>query len=333
MVIVKKGYQSSLDLLETEIAIKYIKDNFEKEFAEKMNLIRVSAPLFVKSNSNLNDHLSGNERVILFDIPSIKEDAEIVQSLAKWKRVSLESHKIKPNHGLYTDMNAIRRDEELDNLHSIYVDQWDWEMVIEKKDRNVEKLKEVVNNIYQVLLSIEEKISKKYSYIERNLPNEIFFISTEELKNLYPNLSSKERENAICKEKKAVFIYQIGWPLSNGLAHDGRAADYDDWNLNGDILLWYDVLDLALEISSMGIRVDENSLVEQLKFKNQLNKLDSMYCKKIINNEVPLSIGGGLGQSRICMFFLRKMHIGEVQASLWSDDDLKILKDMGINIL
>ena len=333
MVIVKKGYQSSLDLLETEIAIKYIKDNFEKEFAEKMNLIRVSAPLFVKSNSNLNDHLSGNERVILFDIPAIKEEAEIVQSLAKWKRVSLESHKILPNHGLYTDMNAIRRDEDLDNLHSIYVDQWDWEMVITKEERTVEKLKKVVNNIYQVLLSVEEEISKKYDYIERILPNEIFFISTEELKKLYPNLSSKERENAICKEKKAVFVYQIGWPLSDGLAHDTRAADYDDWNLNGDILLWYDVLDLAMEISSMGIRVDKESLMKQLEHKNKLDKVDSMYCQKIINDEVPLSIGGGLGQSRICMYFLRKMHIGEVQSSLWSDEDLAILEKMGVNIL
>ena len=205
-----------------------------------MNLIRVSAPLFVKSKLNLNDHLNGHERVILFDIPAIGEDAEIVQSLAKWKRVSLKSHNIKPNHGIYTDMNAIRRDEELDNLHSIYVDQWDWEMVITDKERTYETLKEVVEKIYSVLRYTENKISQKYQYIEKKLPNEIFFISTKELEKKYPNLSRKERENAICKEKKAVFLYQIGWPLEDGASHDGRAADYDDWNLNGDILLWYE---------------------------------------------------------------------------------------------
>ena len=333
MIIVKEGYKSELDLLETEIAIKYIKDNFERDFAEKMNLIRVSAPLFVRSKLNLNDHLNGHERVILFDIPAIGEDAEIVQSLAKWKRVSLKSHNIAPNHGIYTDMNAIRRDEELDNLHSIYVDQWDWEMVITNEQRNYETLKEVVERIYSVLLYTEKKISQKYSYIKKELPSEIFFISTTELEERYPNLSRKERENAICKEKKAVFLYQIGWPLKDGLSHDGRAADYDDWNLNGDILLWYDVLDRAVEISSMGIRINEESLIKQLQHKGEEHKLNTPYCQQITKNELPLSIGGGLGQSRICMYFLRKMHIGEVQSSLWSEEDLKKLKDLGIEIL
>jgi len=333
VIIVKEGYKSELDLLETEIAIKYIKDNFERDFAEKMNLIRVSAPLFVRSKLNLNDHLNGHERVILFDIPAIGEDAEIVQSLAKWKRVSLKSHNIKPDHGIYTDMNAIRRDEDLDNLHSIYVDQWDWEMVITNEQRTYETLKEVVEKIYSVLLYTENKISQKYSYIKKELPNEIFFISTNELEKKYPNLSRKERENAICKEKKAVFLYQIGWPLEDGLSHDGRAADYDDWNLNGDILLWYDVLDRAVEISSMGIRVNKDSLLKQLKHKKEEHKLNTPYCQQIINDEVPLSIGGGLGQSRICMYFLRKMHIGEVQSSLWSEEELLKLKELGIEIL
>ena len=333
MIIVKDGYKSELDLLETEIAIKYIKDNFERDFAEKMNLIRVSAPLFVKSKLNLNDHLNGHERVILFDIPAIGEDAEIVQSLAKWKRVSLKSHNIKPNHGIYTDMNAIRRDEELDNLHSIYVDQWDWEMVITGEERTYETLKEVVEKIYSVLLYTENKISQKYQYIKKELPSEIFFISTKELEKKYPNLSKKERENAICKEKKAVFLYQIGWPLEDGASHDGRAADYDDWNLNGDILLWYEVLDRAVEISSMGIRVNKESLLKQLHYKNEEHKLNTPYCQQIVNDELPLSIGGGLGQSRICMYFLRKMHIGEVQSSLWGEEDMKKLKELGIDIL
>ena len=316
-------YQPKLNLLETEVAIKYVKDNFEKLLANKLNLIRVSAPLFVETSTGLNDHLSGKEKAVSFDIKSLNKHVEIVQSLAKWKRFALNKYHIRHNMGLYTDMNAIRKDEEVDNIHSIYVDQWDWEKVISAEERTLDYLFKVVKDIYYVLLQTQNLVNTKYPCFHDKLPEEIYIISSEELLKLYPNNTSKEREYLITKEHKAVFVYQIGNKLSNGSIHDTRAADYDDWKLNGDILVYNEMLDIALELSSMGIRVDKDSLIEQLTVKNELEKLDNPYCQAIINNELPYTIGGGIGQSRLCLFFLEKMHIGEVQSSIWNDEDYK----------
>lgn len=328
-----EDYKSILNLLETEIAIKFVKDNFEKLLGEALNLTRVSAPLFVIPESGLNDNLNGFERAVRFDIKSISKDVEIVQSLAKWKRMALKKYNFKPESGLYTDMNAIRRDEDLDAIHSVYVDQWDWERIITKEERTFSYLQETINKIYDVLLKTTTLVSNKYPELTFDLPNNIFFISSKELEEMYPDKTRKEREKLIAREKKAVFIHQIGWPLNDGKAHDGRAADYDDWNLNGDILLYYDVLDIALEISSMGIRVDEESLVKQLKYKNETYKLDNPYCQSLLNKSLPYTIGGGIGQSRLCMFFLKKAHIGEVQSSVWSDEDIKELEKKNIHLL
>lgn len=313
-------FAKTLGLLETEVAIKYIKDTFEKDLARALKLTRVSAPLFVVPESGLNDNLNGVERAVRFDVPAVKKEVEIVQSLAKWKRVALKDYGFSEYNGLYTDMNAIRRDEEVDEIHSIYVDQWDWEKIITAKDRKISYLKKTVKTIYATLKKLSFKLEQKYPYLKNNLPNEITFFSTKELEKLYPYLSRKERETAVTKQYGAVFIYGIGWPLKDGNPHDGRAADYDDWKLNGDILLWYDVLNIALEISSMGIRVNGESLAKQLKAKKELHKLENPYCKAVLSNELPLTIGGGIGQSRLCMFFLRKKHIGEVQASVWPEN-------------
>lgn len=329
----KEVYESKLGIIETERAIKNLKDNFERNLANALNLTRVSAPLFVKRSTGLNDDLNGVERKVSFTMLNDDEEIEIVQSLAKWKRMALGEYGFVVGTGLYTDMNAIRRDEELDNLHSIYVDQWDWEKVIREEDRNEEYLKDTVNAIYEVLRGTEEALSKEYDYIKKNLPEKIFFITSEELMKKYPNDNSKERERKICKEYGAVFIMKIGGKLSNGEKHDGRAPDYDDWELNGDILFYYDVLDLAFEVSSMGIRVDKKSLAKQLTARNQLEKLSLPYQKSILEDKVPLTIGGGIGQSRICMFFLRKAHIGEVQASVWDDKNLEWCKENKINLL
>lgn len=333
-LIIKDGYKSKLTPIETEIAIKFVKDTFERELAIALNLTRVSAPLFVLPETGLNDNLNGFERAVSFDILGLNgKTAEIVQSLAKWKRNALYKYKFEPNTGLYTDMNAIRRDEELDNIHSIYVDQWDWEKVITKEDRTFDYLKNVVNKIFGVLHKVENKVNHMYPCFTKKLPEEIKIISTKELEEKYPTLSRKDRENKVCKDYKAVFIYQIGWPLSDGGSHDGRAADYDDWNLNGDIMVWNDVLDIALELSSMGVRVDSESLVKQINYKNELEKLDNPYSQSIINNKLPLTIGGGIGQSRTCLFFLEKMHIGEVQASIWSKEDIELLSSKSISLL
>ena len=326
-------YKPTLTLLETEIAIKFIKDTFEKELAKALKLTRVSAPLFVQPESGLNDNLNGYERAVRFDILTLKKDVEIVQSLAKWKRMALSKYGFEPETGLYTDMNAIRRDEDLDALHSVYVDQWDWEKIISRKERTLSYLKKTVKSIYKALKKLAKAVNDKYPEITHTIPDEITFISTKELEREYPNLTRKQRENAAAKKYGAIFLYQIGWNLSDGKPHDGRAADYDDWKLNGDIILWYDVLDLALEISSMGIRVDEKSLVKQLKKKKELHKLDNPYCKDIIDGKLPLTIGGGIGQSRLCMFFLNKAHIGEVQASIWSDECIKENAEKGIYLL
>ncbi|MBQ8427131.1 MAG: aspartate--ammonia ligase [Clostridia bacterium] len=326
-------YESTLNLLQTEIAIKFIKDTFEKELAKALKLTRVSAPLFVCPETGLNDNLNGYERAVRFDVADIGKDVEIVQSLAKWKRMALAKYGFEAESGLYTDMNAIRRDETLDAIHSVYVDQWDWEKIITKEDRKLSYLKKTVKSIYKALLKLSKAVSTKYPEIKNSLPSDITFISTKQLEKDYPSLSRKERETAVAKKYGAVFIYQIGWPLSDGMPHDGRAADYDDWKLNGDILLWYDVLGIALEISSMGIRVDETSLVKQLKKKKELFKLENPYCKDIIDGKLPLTIGGGIGQSRLCMYFLKKAHIGEVQASIWSDKAIQENAEKGIHLL
>ena len=326
-------YKPLLNLLDTEIAIKFVKDNFEKELAKTLKLTRVSAPLFVIPESGLNDNLNGYERPVNFDVLCLKKNVEIVQSLAKWKRNALAKYKFAAETGLYTDMNAIRRDEDLDNIHSIYVDQWDWEKIITKDERTYEYLKKPVEKIYSVIKLLSYKVANRYPEIETVLPNSIHFISSTELETKYPNLTRKERENAITKEYKAVFIYQIGWPLKDGKPHDGRASDYDDWNLNGDILLWYDVLDRAIEISSMGIRVDNKSIKEQIKYKNEEFKLTNPYVQSVINNELPLTIGGGIGQSRLCMYFLKKAHIGEVQSSIWDEEYIKELEKENIHLL
>lgn len=332
-LFIKENYKSILSLIDTEVAIKYIKDYFENELAKALNLTRVSAPLFVLPSSGLNDELNGTERRVEFGINGLNETAEIVQSLAKWKRNALAKYNFPLGSGLYTDMNAIRCDEELDSLHSAYVDQWDWEKPIRKEDRTLEFLKGIVSNIYEVLKNTEKSIEKKYPILKSNLPEEIHFITTSELENLYPDLSPMERERKICKEKKAVFLMQIGYPLKNGKPHDGRAADYDDWSLNGDILFYYEELDIAFEISSMGIRVDDEALQKQLAIKKEEYKLNNPYSQDILHQKLPYTIGGGIGQSRICMYFLKKVHIGEVQASLWSKEDLEILQKNNIVLL
>ncbi len=326
-------YKSTLNLLETEIAIKFIKDTFEKELAKALKLTRVSAPLFVFPETGLNDNLNGYERAVRFDVLTLKKEVEIVQSLAKWKRMALAKYGFAPETGLYTDMNAIRRDEDLDALHSVYVDQWDWEKIITPTDRKLSYLKKTVKAIYKALIKLSVAVNKKYPQIPHKLPKEITFISTKELESKYPDLTRKQREHAAAKEYGAIFLYQIGWPIKDGKPHDGRAADYDDWKLNGDIILWYDVLNIGMEISSMGIRVDEKSLVKQLKKKGELHKLENPYCKGIIDKTLPLTIGGGIGQSRLCMYFLNKAHIGEVQSSVWSEQSLIENAEKGIHLL
>ena len=326
-------YKSLLGLMDTEIAIKFIKDNFEKELARALKLTRVSAPLFVRPSTGLNDNLNGYERTVSFDIKALDETVEIVQSLAKWKRNALKKYGFEVHTGLYTDMNAIRRDEDLDNLHSVYVDQWDWEKIIERKDRNAGYLKNTVKKIYKVFLKTAKLVQAKYPVFSYDLPDEITFVTSKELERLYPSLTPREREDRFAKQYKAIFVSQIGWNLSNKQPHDGRAADYDDWKLNGDILLWNDTLNRAFEISSMGVRVDENSLPKQLKQKKELDKLENPYCQDIMSGNLPLTIGGGIGQSRICMYLLKKAHIGEVQASVWNKEEAKELAAKGINLL
>lgn len=332
-LILKENYEPKLNLLETEIAIKYVKDTFERELAQKLNLTRVSAPLFIYPSTGLNDNLNGYERRVSFDIKSITEEVEVVQSLAKWKRNALARYGFLEGSGLYTDMNAIRRDEELDTLHSAYVDQWDWEKIIKKEDRTLKYLKETVKNIYRVLRDVEKKVCRRFPVLEVSLPPKIHFITTGELEERFPTLTPAMREYEICKQYGAVFIMQIGGKLKNGLPHDGRAADYDDWQLNGDIMLYYKELDIAYEVSSMGIRVDEFSIVEQLKEKHEEYKLKNQYVQDILNHRLPYTVGGGIGQSRLCMFMLKKAHIGEVQASVWSDEDVRTLEKYNIRLL
>lgn len=332
-LFVPEEYDHPLDIRETEHAIKYIKDYFEKDLALKLKLTRVSAPLFVRTKTGLNDNLNGVERPVSFDIKNDLENVEIVHSLAKWKRSALKRYGFQVGEGLYTDMNAIRRDEDLDNLHSIYVDQWDWEKNIAYSDRNEEVLKETVRIIYQVMKDTEQFIFKKYRLLKPVLPQDIFFITSQELEDMYPNLTPKEREDAICLEKKVVFIMQIGDLLKSNQKHDGRAPDYDDWKLNGDILVYNPILKRSFELSSMGIRVDEKSMLEQLTKSNCLDRLDFPFHKAIMNKELPYSMGGGIGQSRLCMFYLQKAHIGEVQASIWPEDIELLCEEKNIKLL
>ena len=331
---IPKNYKSDLSLHDTQVAIKTVKDFFQNLLSERLQLLRVTAPLFVEPQSGLNDNLNGVERPVSFGIKEQGDkEAEIVHSLAKWKRFALHRYGFKTGEGLYTDMNAIRRDEDTDNIHSIFVDQWDWEKIITKEERTLDTLKETVKSVYKVLRKTEKYMAIKYDYIEELLPHDIFFITAQELEDMYPNLSGKEREYNITKEKGAVCLMQIGDKLASGERHDGRAPDYDDWSLNADILVYYPVLDIALEISSMGIRVDKETLLRQLEKADCMDRIDLPYHKAIIDEQLPLTIGGGIGQSRICMFFLRKAHIGEVQTSIWPKEIVDKAWENGIQIL
>ena len=332
-IIIPEGYKSPQTIRETEIAIKEVKDYFERAIADALNLTRVSAPLFVEPSSGLNDNLNGVERPVAFDIKESGKDVEVVHSLAKWKRKALKDYGFNPGEGLYTDMTAIRRDEDTDNIHSIYVDQWDWEKVIEKKDRTVETLKETVFRIYMAIKQTEYYMCGKYHFMDPFLPNEISFVTTQELLDMYPDKTQKERETLIAKERGAVFLMKIGDKLSNGEKHDGRAPDYDDWQLNGDIIVYYPVLDQSLELSSMGIRVDEESMASQLEKAGCMERASLPFQKAVLEKQLPYSIGGGIGQSRICMFFLQRAHIGEVQSSIWPEDVRKKALENGVNLL
>lgn len=320
-LIIPEHYDPKLSVRETQEAIKYIRDTFQKELGKEMNLERISAPLFVDKDSGLNDNLNGVERPVQFDLLGIPgQTMEVVHSLAKWKRMALHEYGFQPGEGLYTNMNAIRRDEEFDNLHSCYVDQWDWEKVITREERTLDTLKDTVRNIFKIIKHMEHEVWYKYPQAVKKLPDDITFITSQELEDKYPGKTPKERENLITKELGCVFLMKIGDKLKGGEPHDGRAPDYDDWQLNGDILFWFEHLNCALEISSMGIRVDETSLAEQLKKAGCEDRKELLYHKMLLNSELPCTIGGGIGQSRLCMLLLDRAHIGEVQASIWPDD-------------
>ena len=333
-LIKPKNYKPLLDLKQTELGIKQIKEFFQLNLSSELRLRRVTAPLFVLKGMGINDDLNGIERPVSFPIKDLGDaQAEVVHSLAKWKRLTLADYHIEPGYGIYTDMNAIRSDEELGNLHSLYVDQWDWERVITDEDRNIHFLKEIVNRIYAAMIRTEYMVYEMYPQIKPCLPQKLHFIHSEELRQLYPNLEPKCREHAICQKYGAVFIIGIGCKLSDGKKHDGRAPDYDDWALNADILVYYPVLDIALELSSMGIRVDEDALDRQLTEAGCDDRRELPFQKAILNKELPYTIGGGIGQSRICMFFLRKAHIGEVHASLWPKEVMEEAEAKGVQLL
>jgi aspartate--ammonia ligase len=338
-LITPKNYKSPLDKLETERGIQKIKDFFQQNLASELRLRRTTAPLFVLKGQGINDDLNGVERAVTFPIKELNDaKAEIVHSLAKWKRLTLADRDIEKGYGIYTDMNAIRADEELGNLHSLYVDQWDWELVIDESERNIDFLKDVVQRIYSAIIRTEFLVYEMYPEFKPVLPKKIHFIHAEELLQLYPNLSPKEREQKITKEKGAVFIIGIGCKLSHGEKHDGRAPDYDDWStvenglpgLNGDILIWNEVLNCAVEISSMGIRVNAEVLEKQLKESGLEDRKNLYFHQRLLNNELPQTIGGGIGQSRLCMFYLRKAHIGEIQSSIWPEDMRKKAEENGM---
>ena len=331
---IPENYHSPLTIRETEVAIKEVKDHFERALAKSLHLTRVSAPLFVRPESGLNDNLNGVERPVAFGIKEQEDrEVEIVHSLAKWKRYALKRYGFHSGEGLYTDMSAIRRDEDTDNIHSIYVDQWDWEKVISKEERNMETLEYTVGKVYSALKETEAYMARRYNYIEEFLPDEISFITSQELETMYPDKTPKEREYHFAKAKGAVFIKQIGKTLASGQRHDGRAPDYDDWELNGDIIVYYPVLDIALELSSMGIRVDAAALKHQLEVCGCEERAEMDFQRAILNDELPFTIGGGIGQSRICMFYLRKAHIGEVHCSLWPEETVKLAEEHNIPLL
>lgn len=333
-LILPEGYKPILDQAETQRAIKKIKDYFQAELAYGLQLRRVTAPLFVEPASGLNDNLNGYERRVDFTIKDMGErDVEIVQSLAKWKRMALNKYKVEPGHGIYTDMNAIRRDEELDNLHSIYVDQWDWEKVITEEDRNEYYLENTVITIYNAIKNACDYVNRLYRDIKTIIPNEIEFIDSQDLEDRYPDKSPKEREELAAREYGAIFIKRIGGSLKSGKPHDGRAPDYDDWELNGDIILWDDVLEVPIELSSMGIRVNSDVMKKQLELSDKMDRANLPFHKDVIENRLPLTIGGGIGQSRLCMFFLRKAHIGEVQVSVWPEEMERICEKHNIFLL
>ena len=333
-LIIPKDYDPHLDVRRTQEAIKYIRDTFQREFGKEMRLERISAPLFVTRSSGLNDNLNGVERPVSFDIAGIADETvEVVHSLAKWKRMALKEYGFGPGEGLYTNMNAIRRDEELDNLHSCYVDQWDWEKVITREQRTVETLQETVETIFKIIKHMQHEVWYKYPEAAKSLPDRITFITSQELEDRYPDLTPKQRENVIVREHRTVFIEQIGGVLKSGKPHDGRAPDYDDWSMNGDLLFWHEPLGMALEISSMGIRVDENSLAAQLKIAGCEARAELPFHKMLLNGELPLTIGGGIGQSRLCMLLLGKVHIGEVQASLWDEETRRVCAEKGVILL
>lgn len=331
---IPKNYESKLSIYDTQRAIVLIRNTFEKELISSLNLLRVSAPLFVPSNTGINDNLNGVERPVSFDIPSLNnENAQVIHSLAKWKRQALYDYDFWPGKGLYTNMNAIRRDEEIDNIHSIYVDQWDWEAILKEGTRNIDTLKmyvrKIVNSIYITSLAVKNA----YPEIVIDIKNDVYFITTQELEDMYPNLSSKEREHTITKKYKTVCLMCIGDSLKSGTPHDGRSPDYDDWNMNCDILFWHDILNISLEISSMGIRVDSNSLDYQLNKSNTNDRRNFKFHQDILNNILPLTIGGGIGQSRLCMLLLNKAHIGEVQSSLWDENTKEICRKNNVVLL
>ena len=333
-LIIPEHYHSALNLHDTQVAIKTVKDFFQKALSDQLNLLRVTAPLFVQPQSGLNDNLNGVERPVTFGTKEQNDDeAEIVHSLAKWKRYALQKYGFVHGEGLYTDMNAIRRDEVTDNIHSIFVDQWDWELIIDRSERNMDKLQEIVRKVYKALKKTEKYMAIQYDYIEEILPKDIYFITSQELEDMYPDCTPKEREYKIVKEKGAAFIMQIGDYLASGEKHDGRAPDYDDWTLNGDIIVYYPVLDIALELSSMGIRVDEEALMRQLDLAGCPERAQLPFQKALLQKELPYTAGGGIGQSRICMFFLRKAHIGEVQCSLWPSQIMEEARKNGIPLL
>ena len=327
------GYKSSLDLYETQSSISFIKKTFEEKLTKALNLKRVSAPLFVLKSTGLNDDLDGKAQAVNFTAPFIDKECVIVHSLAKWKRMALHDYVFYEGNGLYTDMNAIRKDEKIDNLHSIYVDQWDWEKVINKDQRNLDYLYDTVSKIHECILETLEALKIKHPSITTVLQKKLYFFDAQEVLDIYPGLDSKQREHELLKKYKSVFIKGIGHKLSDGMPHDDRAADYDDWDLNGDLLYYNELLDCAFEVSSMGIRVDEDSLLRQLKLKDEEYKLKYKYHQMIVNKELPYTIGGGIGESRLCMLLMNKAHIGEVQSSIWDDETLNYCKEKEVIIL
>ncbi|MCR4882240.1 MAG: aspartate--ammonia ligase [Clostridiales bacterium] len=332
-LIIPKDYNPVLNLRDTEIAIKLVKDFFETELSKALNLTRVSAPIMVSPESGLNDNLNGVERPVAFDVLETGKTVEIVHSLAKWKRMALKNYGFSVGEGLYTDMNAIRRDEETDNIHSIFVDQWDWERILGPDERNVETLKSIVRKIYMTLRKTEGYVCAHYPFIKPELPDDIAFVTTQELEDQFPTLSPKEREYRAARRYGAVFLMGVGGKLRSGTIHDGRAPDYDDWNLNGDILLYDPLLDISLEVSSMGIRVDPETLLRQLRERGCEERAELPFQKALLNGELPQTIGGGIGQSRMCVYFLRKAHVGEVQASMWPDDVVEACHRANIQLL